>query len=498
MREVGGLAEMLNDVLLSSGASLISATEEINITTSDGRMMVYLQGIFHQKVREDIMKRNKDAAASRAEAGYVTGQVPYGWQWELTGTTTAGKRRNVIPVEAEKHWVLHIKERYLSGWNSYRIAAELNELQVPTPLERALWTSKAKKQRTRDGHAPRWSSSTVWNVLKSPLHAGLVRTPAGETIHGIHWEHRFWEPEISEQIIGQNRQRTSRFKTATAQKNTPHLLAGLIFCARCGNRLYMSSTSETTKGYRSYKCFHGKNEGKLTCPDVVARAQWVEDAVVEELGRIATVPEMRRLLEQEVSQATDTQDETMVKERTQLQGKLHQLTTQFERWADGFSKGIMSEKQFAIICRKMEEDEQQAKDRLQKIEHDLENRQGRQLWLQQVRDQLLDFSQIWEHLDNDEKRQLLLLLLEDGKLTVDREGRDIKVRLKVHLLPRSRTHADLPQLSGYQSQQSRRITTLDTAPDGIALSRRARQKPQRKRCAHGLQGSFDLLHRKSD
>jgi DNA-binding CsgD family transcriptional regulator len=228
----------------------------------------------------------------------------------------------------------------------------------------------------------------------------------------------------------------SRFKTGTGQRNTPHLLNGLICCRRCGQRLYMSSTSAANEAYRSYKCMTGRKEGRLTCSTVAVRADWVEQAVVEELSRVAQEPAMHRLIEQELAQATEQQDMALREERLALKRKLEQLQEQFDRWAEAYSRQVMGEKQFMAFSQKMQTEEEEASARLQQVEHDLGSRREREAWMASVRDALLDFPQVWQALDNDEKRQVLLLLLEDGQLQANRQGKEIHLSMKVHLLPR--------------------------------------------------------------
>lgn len=439
-RDLMGLTDFIYNILKPKGKILLSSTDDIDIESLDSMFMVSLRGVFHQRVREDIVKRNKDAAASRAEQGYPIGQVGYGWVWESQISSGSGLRRGIIFVEEEKHWVLHIKDRYLSGWNAVKIAGELNDLEVPSPLQRELWSSKAKKRRTRDGREPRWTNGTVWGVLRNPLHAGLIKLPKGERIKGKHYEQRFWEPEELDQIEQAHEERNRRFKTCSSQKDSYHLLSGMIYCNRCGQRLYMSSTDETSKNYRSYKCTNGAHEGKLTCPGMTVRAQWVEDAVVEEIARLSKEPVMRRLLETEVKQGTSKQDENLIREKRQLTRKSEQIGERFERWAEGFSKGLMTEKQFAKYSKQIEVEESEVNTRLTEIDKILENKQGRQLRLVQVQEQLKEFPTVWEHLDNDEKRQVLSLLIEEKGLKADRDGRDIVLKIKVPLLPEQERH----------------------------------------------------------
>jgi len=362
------------------------------------------------------------------------GQWGYGRGWG-SKSGVKGHRRNAVPIEGEGEQVIWMKDKYLSGMNTYQIADELNRLGVPTPLQRSLWSSKAKKQRSRNGVEPKWTNTTVAHVIRNPLHAGLVKLQSGELIQGKHFEHRFFDPEVHEAIVEAMKERARRFKTCSGGHKTLHLLSGMVYCARCGHPLQISSSGESEKNHRSYKCVTGQKNGRRTCPDVLARAQWVEDAVVEEIAKLADTPKMQGLLKKEVLEAVGKQNLQMDKEITQLRKKLNQFDAKFERWAEGYMNKMMTEKQFAKINQQMITDQSEVQSQLDSRLEARENEAGRERNAKQVQEQFQNFSKIWEHLENTEKRQLLALLIEEGKLTVDRTGRDILMKIKVHFLP---------------------------------------------------------------
>jgi DNA invertase Pin-like site-specific DNA recombinase/DNA-binding NarL/FixJ family response regulator len=433
-RNMRGLAEMVEEVLLPSKVPLMSATEEIDIFTADGRMMLYMKGLFDEKQREDIIKRNKDAAASRVEAGYVIGQVCYGWIWEPL-SNIKGRRRNVIPVAEEGQWIIWMKDNYLSGRSLAWIADQLNQLEVPTPLQRDIWSEKAKKQRSKNGVEPKWTVSTVGDLLSSPLHAGLVKKQSDELIQGQHFHQRFFEPEEHDAILAAMKERSRRYKTCSSSHKMVRILSGIIFCARCRRRLNARNSNESSKVYASYECHNGRKEGRRTCPEVSVRAQWVEDAVVEEIAKLANTPRMQGLLQKEVRQAVGKQNVQMDKEISQLEKILDQYGVKFDRWAKSYVDGTINENQFKNFNEKMEKERAELQVRFDELHQVRENEVGRERTVTRIRDQMLTFSQIWDELENEEKREVLSLLIEEGKLTVDRVGRDILLKIKIHFLP---------------------------------------------------------------
>ncbi len=433
-RNVQALTELINEVLLPSNTLLISATEDIDITTSDGRAMVYLRGIFDEKVRVDISKRNLDAAATRAEAGYINGQVPYGWMWEGTHRVP-GTRRRIAAVEEEKQWLLHMKDRYLSGWNAVKIAQELNDKGVLSPLHRALWKNKAVNRMERVGRVAKWTASEVWRILNSPLHSGQVRLKSGEFIRGQHYEARFWEPEQAQQLEDMHCRRVGRFKTVAGRHNTPYLLNGLAFCARCGSRLYIQSSSPTTRSYTSLRCQNRDTQQNFTCPDLVARNHWIEEVVIEELSKITQAPALREILETQLQDNFDEQNAMARVALLQARKNLKALENQAVSWADSWSRGLIGEAQFTAFSYRLNDDSERAREEIQRLEAEGASRAKAEPWFAKARHAFTNFPLLWENLDNDERRQLLSLLIEPQGLLIDRAERDITVRLKIQLLP---------------------------------------------------------------
>ncbi|MEO6907678.1 MAG: recombinase family protein [Abditibacteriaceae bacterium] len=434
-RDLVGLLDFIYNVVKPNDKVLLSTEDDIDLESLDSMFLLSMKGLFHQRVKDDIVKRCRDATASRAEGGYPVGQVGFGHEWDPKVVSGGGQRRGIVAVVEEKEVVLKIKDLYLSGCNATKIADELNELKVPSPLQRKLWTDKAKKQRARDGREPKWTNGTVWNTLRNPLHAGLIKLRSGELKKGQHYEQRFWDPEVLQQIEQLHELRIKRFKTVTGQKNKSHLLSGLIFCNRCGKRLYVKCSDETNRQYRAYYCVHCKHEGQSKCHGVSVRAQWVEDAVVEEVVKLSKNPFMRRLLDKEIQKDVGNQDVSLKKENVTVKRRLAQNEDQLNGVLDLHDKGDLSKTQLQVRLRKLETEQITDSARLEKIEKSLANRLGRELSLKKVQKQLEDFPSVWAELDNDEKHQVLSLLLEDSSLKADLDGLDIVLRMKVHLLP---------------------------------------------------------------
>lgn len=142
---------------------------------------------------------------------------------------------------------------------------------------------------------------------------------------------------------------------------------------------------------------------------------------------------MRELLLREASGATDAEAARLQVLVAQLRVRGGALQTRFERLAEALSDGTLSKDEFRHINAKIKAEREEVPERLQVGEIALENRQGHQDWVQRVQEAVLNLPLVWEHLNGDERHELLSLVLET--LTVDRQGRDACVKIKVRLMP---------------------------------------------------------------
>ena len=421
--------EMLDDVIFPSGVLFLSATEGFDFNSVGGRLVGGVMSAVNAMFRDGTVKRNQDAAATRAEQGFFVGRPPYGWKWGEGAQGTPHGRRGLVPDIEKLAQVGRVVEQYLSGWSIIRITRELNAAGVPSPSGKS-----------------RWTNSVVFNVIDNPVHAGYIPWK-GALIKGEHYEHHLYGEARLEQIR-EARQRRSimRTRTSSAQVN---LLLGFAFCARCGQRLYMSGTQGK---WSAYRCTNGLAQGQRTCPKVVVAADVLERAVLGAIRQIAERPDMQAILEAEASGLVAQEDVGLRHDRKRLKDQLLEQERQFEKWATLCVEETMTPEQFGGFNRKLQTDQAETRERLAAVEGALANQTHRAEMGRKVQQTLRDFDAVWHYLNLDERRQALSLLVSD--LRVDREGTTIRVHLQTALLP--------PQellLAAPTSQGSRRKAT---------------------------------------
>ena len=185
-----------------------------------------------------VSEKVRSAMRRKAVKGEVLGRPPYGYR--------VGPRRRLELVPEEAVVVRYIFRLYLQeGMGIRKIAGQLNTENVAT---------------RRGG---RWSMVTVRDILRNRAYLGHY-SRFGTTVTGSH--PALVSPEDFRKVQDRLQSRHGDARTRTVQ---PFLLSGLVYCARCGNKLigvsrrqkWMTKDGETkAASYRYYQCESRTNQ----------------------------------------------------------------------------------------------------------------------------------------------------------------------------------------------------------------------------------------------
>jgi site-specific DNA recombinase len=270
--------------------SFVAVTQQLNTTTSIGRLTLNILLSFAQFEREIIGERTRDKMRAARRKGKWIGGMP------VLGYDVAAQGGRLVVNQAEAKQVRQVFELYTRHRS---VAAVVEE------LDRRGWTTKRFQSKRGKQHGGRpFREPTVLRLLTNPLYAGRVGH-GGELYAGEHdaiVAHQTWEA-IQEKL--RSRKGRPRVRVAKPEKA---LLNGLLFCHICERPMTHNYAAAHGREYRYYVCrrFHG--EQRLRCPAKAVSAPVIEDSVVqqlqERLGRKSALgkhPEMegwvRRLVE---------------------------------------------------------------------------------------------------------------------------------------------------------------------------------------------------------
>jgi site-specific DNA recombinase len=250
--------------------SFVSVTQDINTSTSSGRMMLNILMTFSQFEREIVTERIKDKIAGAKRRGkYCGGPPPLGYD--------PNESKKLIVNSKEAAIIEFIFRRYSELGSAKKVAAELNRQGLRTKS----WTSK--KGLKRPGRE--FNTSHIYRILGNYIYVGKV-FHKGKVFQGEH------QAIISEQLWEkvQAMLKTNRVSTGKSSSFTP--LKGLIRCGYCGGSMTPTYTVKNNKRYTYFQCLKDSKRGESCCPLKRVPAGDIEKTILQQLAGIFKTPSL--------------------------------------------------------------------------------------------------------------------------------------------------------------------------------------------------------------
>ncbi|HEY3414315.1 MAG TPA: recombinase family protein [Armatimonadota bacterium] len=388
------------DELQRRDIAFASITEGFDTTTAMGRAMLGVAAVFAQLTREMIAENVKDGLLRRAESGKWNGpkwNPPYGYTYVLGGTIEP------IPEQAE---LVRSIFRWFSEdkWGTSKIARYLNNQGV--------------KRESAKPNSGQWIQNKIWEMLQNPVYVGKV-VAGDRLVDGIH------EPLIDQDTWDATAAvSTARKLQSPRLKASPHLLSGLVRCGTCDRLLAAQKCNYSNRqGDVSFVGFrHSRNEfsGPRHCPGVYHRGDTLELAVISDLLALAKGENVREMALKAAKERLATESGPLRDEAQRLSSQLSEFDHRFESWARLLDDGAIDESQFRLRNAALLKDKVKASKRFEEIEAALGAEERLEIDLAEVDAVWRDLPVAWEHLEFEQKREILRLLIEKVLVYPDR------------------------------------------------------------------------------
>jgi site-specific DNA recombinase len=221
------------EALQAANVELVSLADNIDTSTSAGRLMRNILASLAEFESDVIGDRVRSVTAARVESGKHHGRVPYGY------TSADG---SLVPDEPAASVVRRIFEDFARGVSQRALCRALNNEGI-------------RSQSGRD-----WTQGTVSKILANSTYGGQV-TINGEVHEGSH------EPIVSADLW----ERTASLREATRRtgggrgrpSSGSHLFTRSLrlTCAHCGEAMIPRSSGK----YEVYLCFGRQKHGPGFC-----------------------------------------------------------------------------------------------------------------------------------------------------------------------------------------------------------------------------------------
>jgi site-specific DNA recombinase len=402
----------LADFFETHACSIVSVTQQLDTSTSMGRLTMNMLLSFAQFEREMVSDRTRDKMrAARRRGKWTGGMPPLGYDVAPEGGRLVVNKDEAVVVRA-------IFDLYLEKRSLMATVQELNR----RGWRRKSWLTREGRWRTGNG----WEVANLRRVLKDPLYAGMAKL-GDQTFPG---EHDCIVPKAVFNAVQQAMKENRRTGGAVLRNSHGALLRGLLRCAPCNAAMVHTWARKAGRLYRYYVCSAAQKKGRDTCPTKSISAAKVEDFVIEQIRAIGSEPRLQRETFRQALAQMAAQRRSLRAEEKWLRDEVPKVRAEVDRLvktlaaaerqaAEALHEALAAAQERLVrLEARLREVRIQAEDvaRLQVDEADL----GRALE---------SFTPIWDVLHAAEKERILGLLVE----AINYDGSDESLTFRFRL-----------------------------------------------------------------
>jgi len=249
-RKLSHLLSIL-ELLEGNKVELISISENFNVNTPMGKLLLGLLGSVAEFERDSIIQRIKAVKNTRKRVKRLPlGHVPYGLKLNE-------EKNKLMPDDGPGcEIVKKIFDLSLHGIGMVGIAGYLND------------------NGFRTKYGKRFDSSTIGRMLGNYTYAGMIEIDK-------ELEHGNIDPIVTFDTYQEVRREIQKRTRTPSHPAAKHLLTGLLKCNVCGSGLV--STGNYKIGKRFYRCGRSANEGRSACPLKSFHAERIETSITDRL-----------------------------------------------------------------------------------------------------------------------------------------------------------------------------------------------------------------------
>jgi site-specific DNA recombinase len=313
--------------LLENDVGLVSITENIDWSSSQGRLVAQMIGSFAEFSSGVLSTHTKKGVAERARKGLHLGSLPFGYQ--LCDPPKKGRKKPCAPahkggihkVPREARAVEYMFREYSTGTTSM--------------VQLARWMNREgyrTRNRRGDGRARLFTNASVRGILHNHFYAGKV-IRQGNVHEGVH--RRIVSEELFHAVQATATRNSGRSETLQARPEREYLLKGLIRCHQCRMPLWAQTYNNGNRYYRE----QARSRSTTDCPaDGKAIKCDIVDDQVEAMVSSLVLPAawLDRVLAQ-IHVADEAK--TIAKERTKTDREL-------KRVGQAYADGALAEKEY--------------------------------------------------------------------------------------------------------------------------------------------------------
>jgi len=377
--------------------SFVSVTQDINTSTSSGRMMLNILMAFGQYEREIIADRVRDRTAGAKRRGKYCGGTP------VLGYNPDKETKKLKVNKNEAKIVREAFELYNKLASANDVARILNEKGYHT-----------KEWRNRKGKihpGGEFKADMVYRMLNNPIYIGKVvykdKTYNGE--HSAIIDLGLWDK-------AQKTLKANLMSSGRKQRTAAVPFKGLLKCGYCGGAMGITYTGSVKKGVRYYYYLCNKDTKRVEseCPLVRVPAGDLDRIIIRKMGEVLCSPAF-------ITRTVGAVREYYLDRRNDLENQLKDVLTTIARLREKIAKPNHSKNELTTLRGEFREADGKRKMLAEAI-----RATEQKISCRDIINALSSLETIWEELFPAERYRLAHLLIDKTTLYEDRMILDIK------------------------------------------------------------------------
>ncbi len=328
--------------------------EELKFDTAIDKFMVSAASFAAELEREKASQRARDALLRKAERGYNTGGVVYGYDnLQVMGTSATGEQVRThtdYRINADEAEIIKGMFRaYADGRGLKTIARALNgdpgcrevlnryfDGRTPPPPRKGTdsWAPSSIRAML---HRERYRGKVPFGKHRKVVRAGArTRERQDEYLLTERPDLRIVDEALWQQVQARLRKQAAPTPSAPRIRESKYLLSGLLRCGHCGSSMLATSmvigTPRTRRSVRRYACSWANSRGSTVCQNNIRpRMDDLDAAVIDTIERqILTPAAVRRVIEFALEEAR-AELRTPPAQRDRRERELSKLRVELDR-----------------------------------------------------------------------------------------------------------------------------------------------------------------------
>ncbi len=338
--------------------------------------MVAVRELFNEFYPRDCSKKIRTVLANKGNSGErLTVYPPYGYK---------GNKQGWQVDESAAAIVREIFDLCIAGYGPLQIAHQFTSRHIPPP--ETYRAQQGLPVHNTPVYPDRWSSVTVSRILSRMEYTGC--TVNFKTTKKSYKSKKIisnppekWKifpnthPAIIDRDIFDRVQELRQHKRRTTKSGYRSMFSGLLYCADCGGKLYL--TVNPAEHEKSYFYCSNYRRNTCTCTAHYIREVAIRNIVLQNMREVLGFAReyedefTRSLLDQNQREAHKALSQKK-QELEQAQNRFEELDTLFQRLYEDNVSGKISDARFKKLSDKYEDEQQELKVRIGKCSAALE------------------------------------------------------------------------------------------------------------------------------